>query len=113
MLRLERERVGEVRREIGGALARDPVDEVERDVVKSGITKMMHGAPDVVRSGNALEHAQQLGPEGLGAERHTRDACVAQRTRELGRDRLRVRLGRYLRGRRQRLEQAHELGRAR
>ena len=68
MLRLERERVGQVRREIGGALPRDPIDEVQRDVVKSGITKMMHGTPDVVRSGNALEHTEQLGPEGLGSE---------------------------------------------
>ena len=79
VLRLERERVAEVGFEIGGALARDPVDEIERDVVKSGITKMMHGAPDVVRTGNALEHAQQLRAEGLRAERHARDARAAQR----------------------------------
>ena len=41
MLRLERERVVEVGVEIGGALAGDPVDEIERNVVKTGITKMM------------------------------------------------------------------------
>ncbi len=57
MLRLEREGVTEVGGEIGGALAGDPVDEVERDVVNLGITEMMHGASDVVRAGNALEHA--------------------------------------------------------
>ena len=74
MLRLEREGVAEIGFEIGGALAGDPVDEIERDVVKSGITKMMHGAPDVVRTGNTLEHAQQLGLEGLRAERDARDA---------------------------------------
>ena len=56
MLRLERECVVEVGFEIGGALAGNPVDEIERDVVKSGITKMMHGASDVVRLGNTLEH---------------------------------------------------------
>ena len=109
MLRLERERVAEIGFEIGGALAGDPVDEVERDVVKSGITKMMHGASDVVRTGNALEHAEQLRLEGLRAERDARDAVRAQRARELRRHRLRVRLDRHLRRRRQRLEQAREL----
>ena len=76
VLRLERERVAEVGLEVGGALAGDPVDEIERDVVKSGITEMMHGAPDVVRAGNTLEHLQQLRPEGLGAERNARHACA-------------------------------------
>src|SRR5207253_4339056 len=61
VLRLEREGVVEVGGEIGGALAGDPVDEIEGDVVKSGITEMMHGTPDVVRTGNALEHPQELG----------------------------------------------------
>ena len=110
VLRLEREGVAEVGLEIGGALAGNPVDEIERDVVKSGITKMMHGASDVVRTGNALEHAKQLRPERLGAERHARDAGAAQRARELGRHRLGIRLDRDLGRRRQRLEQPHELG---
>ena len=110
MLRLEREGVAEVGLEVGGALARDPVDEIERDVVKSGITKMMHGAPDVVRAGNALEHPQQLRPEGLGTERDARHAGNAQGAGQLRGHRLGVRLdGDLLRGR-QRLEQPHELG---
>src|SRR5262249_46228614 len=54
MLRLERKRVAEVGFEVGGALAGDPVDEIEGYVVESGITKMMDRASDVVRSGNAL-----------------------------------------------------------
>ncbi len=49
MLRLEGERLGEIALEVGGALAGDAVDEIERDVVKSGIAKSVHGAPDVVR----------------------------------------------------------------
>ena len=110
MLRLEREGVTEIGCEIGGALAGNPVDEIERDVVKSGITKMMHGASDVVRSGNALEHAQELRLERLRAERDAGHAGSAQRARELRRHRLGVRLDRHLGGRRQRLEQPHELG---
>ena len=113
MLRLERERVAEVGLDVGGALAGYPVDEIERDVVKSGITKMMHGAPDVVRTGNTLEHPQQLRPEGLGAERDTGHTRAAQGVRQLRRHRLGVRLdGHLLRGR-QRLEQSHELGEGR
>ena len=38
MLRLERERRTQIALEVGGALAGHPVDEIERDVVKSGIT---------------------------------------------------------------------------
>ena len=60
VLRLEREGLLEIGVEVGGALTRDPVDEIERDVVKPGITEMMHGAPDVVRAGDALEHREQL-----------------------------------------------------
>ena len=58
VLRRERERVVQVGLEIGGALAGDPVDEVERDVVESGITKMMHRASDVVRTGNTFEDVE-------------------------------------------------------
>jgi hypothetical protein len=110
VLRLEREGVVEVRLEIGGALAGDPVDEIERDVAKSGITKMMHGAADVVRAGNTLEHLQQLRPEALRAERHARHARTAQGERELGGHRLGIRLDRHLRRRRQCVEQPHEIG---
>ena len=61
VLGLERESVGEIRLEVGGALARNPVDEVERDVVESGITQSVHRPPDVVRSGNALEDLSSVG----------------------------------------------------
>ena len=76
MLRLEREGVVEVGFEIGGALAGDPIDEIERDVVKSGIAKMMHGASDVVRLGNTLEHFEQPRPE-RSARRARRDPTPA------------------------------------
>ena len=48
VLGLERERLGEVRVEVGPGLARDAVDEVERDVVESGVTERANGPPDVV-----------------------------------------------------------------
>ena len=60
MLRLECEGVREVRLEIGGALARNAVDEIERDVVEPGITESMNRPSDVVGTGNALEHPEQV-----------------------------------------------------
>src|SRR6266705_6632379 len=92
MLRPERERFAEVGFEIGGALARDPVEEIERDVVKADITESMEGAPDVVRPRPPLEHLEQLRLEALRPERHAGYARVAQREGELRRNRLRVRL---------------------
>ena len=74
VLGLEGEGVREIRVEVGGALARDPVDEIERDVVKSGITKSVNRAPDVVGCRTPFEHLEQRGPEGLGAERDAIDA---------------------------------------
>ena len=56
VLRLEREGIVEIGLEVGGLLARDAVDEIERDVVNSGITKSVDRAPDVVRLGNTVEH---------------------------------------------------------
>ena len=79
VLGLEREGLGEVAFEVGGALARDAVDEIERDVVESGITKNVDGAPDVVGSGNALEHVEQVRVEALRAERHAIDAVSSQK----------------------------------
>ena len=49
VLGLERQGVREVRIEVGGALAGDPVDEIERNVVETGITESLHCPPDVVR----------------------------------------------------------------
>ena len=111
MLRREADRLGEVAFEVGGALARDAVDEVERDVVESGITENVDGASDVVRSGNALEHAEQPRLERLRAERDAVDAVAAQEQRELGRDRLGVRLDGRLRRGRQRREETLERAR--
>ena len=68
MLGLERQGVREVRFEVGGALAGDPVDEIERDVVETGITESLHCAPDVVRTGNALQHFEQMRPKRLRTE---------------------------------------------
>jgi len=59
MLGPEREGFGEVTCEIGGLLARDAVDEVDRDVVKTGITQSVEGAPDVVRRGNTVEDGEE------------------------------------------------------
>ena len=72
MLGRERQSLREVAIEVGGLLARDPVDEIERDVVERGITKSMNGPPDVVRTGNALEHLEQPGCERLRPDRDSR-----------------------------------------
>src|SRR5258708_29504806 len=85
VVRLERERLVEVALEVGGALAGNPVDEVERDVVKTGIAQSVERASDVLRPRTALEHLEQLGGEALCAERHAADAAVAKQRRELGR----------------------------
>ena len=84
VLGLERQGVREIRVEVGGALARDAVDEIERDVVETGITKSVHRASDVVRCRPALENGEQVRPERLGAERdarHVRAHAGARRAR--------------------------------
>src|SRR5262249_4834735 len=48
VLRLQLDRLREVALEVGGSLARDPVDQIERDVVESSITKKGDRAPDVI-----------------------------------------------------------------
>src|SRR5205814_1041245 len=58
VLRRERDRLGEVALEVGGALARDAVDEIERDVVKSGIAKKVHRLPDDIGSRASLENVE-------------------------------------------------------
>ena len=111
VLGLERQGLGEVAFEVGGALARDPVDEIERDVVKSGITKKVDGAPDVVRPGNTIQHVQKGPVEALCANRDTVDTVSAQKLGQLGRHRLGVRLDRHLIRVRQRREQTLERSR--
>ena len=61
VLRPERERLVEIAVEVGGALARDPVDEIERDVVEAGIAENVDGAADVVGLRAPLEHGEQGG----------------------------------------------------
>ncbi len=109
MLGAERKRLAQVAIEVGGALAGDPVQQVERDVVKIGITKMVEGATDGIRTGAAFQHLEQRGLEALRSERYAGDAASAQQVRELGSHCLRVRLdGHLLRGRKAR-EQPLEL----
>jgi hypothetical protein len=76
---------------------------------------MMHGASDVVRLGNALEHLEETRPERLRAERDTIRASGVERAGNLRRHSLRIRLDRHFVRRRQRFQQAHEflLGRER
>ncbi len=109
MLGLQRESVAQVGIEVGGALAGNPVDEVERDVVKSGITESVDGTPDVVRAGPSLEHREEVRAEALGAERDAVHAAPPQQLGQLRGHRLRVCLDRHLVGRRQRAQQPLEL----
>ncbi len=109
MLGLERQSVGEVGVEIGGALAGDPVQEIERDVAASGIAKSVHGPSDVVGRGAALEYGEQLRAEALCPERHAAHASGTKHLGQLGCDRLGVGLDRQLFRRRQRREQSRQL----
>ena len=96
MLRLERESLREVVVEIGGSLARDPVDEIERDVVEAGLAQGVYGAPHLVRRGLPLEHVEQAGLEGLCAQRHARHTVRAEKSGDVRRDRLGIGLDRDL-----------------
>src|SRR5215213_11247987 len=58
VLGCERQRFGQVTLEVGGALTRNPVQQVERDVVKSGTTQTIERAPDDIWSGAPLQHLQ-------------------------------------------------------
>ena len=73
VLRLQGERRLQVALQVGGALAGDSVDEVERDVVKVGITKSMDRAADVGGRRAALQNREQARIEALRAHRHTVD----------------------------------------
>ncbi len=113
MLGLERDRLGEVALQVGGALAGNPVDEVERDVVEAGVAERVHGASYVLGPRPPLERLEQVRLEALGAERDAVDAVLAQQRGQLGRDRLRVRLDRRLGRARQPGEQARQRAPAR
>ena len=96
MLRPERQRLVDVGGQIGGALAGDPVDEIERDVVKVGITESVDRASDVVRSRLPFEYGEQPRLEALRAERDARHALLAQQRRKPRRDRLGIGLDGHL-----------------
>ena len=96
MLRRELERLGEVAFEIDDALARNPVDQVERDVVEADRAERPDRGADVVWARAALERLEQMRLEALRPERYAVDALLEQQRGELGGDRLRVRLDRRL-----------------
>ena len=62
VLRFQCEGFGQIGVEIGGALAGNAVDEIERDVVESGITESVHRPADVVRGRLPLERLEQMRP---------------------------------------------------
>ncbi len=110
VLRFQREGFGQIEGEIGGALAGNAVDEIERDVVESGITESAHRPADVVRGRLPLERLEQMRPERLCAERDASHTRGTQRRHHLRRHRLGIRLDRQLTRRRQGPEQPLELG---
>ena len=110
MLRLERDRLGEVALEVGLALAGNPVDQVERDVVEAGFAQRPHGRAHVLRARAPLERLEQVRLEALRAERDAVDAVLAQQRGEAGRDGLGVGLDGRLGGGRQAGEEAGERG---
>jgi len=65
VLRRERESLRQVMVEVGGLLARDPVDEIDGNVVDSGITKTVHRPADVLGPATAIEHVQKVHVEAL------------------------------------------------
>jgi hypothetical protein len=103
----------EIAFEIGGLLARDPVDEVHRDVVNMDITQMVDRSADIVRLGPALQHLEELRLEGLYAQRDPGDPVLGEKLGHLRVDGLWVRLDRHLARGRQSREQAPERRRLR
>ena len=83
MLRLQRERLAQVGVEVGGALAGDAVDQVEREVVEAGLPQDGERPPHVVGPRAPLEHLEQPWLEALRAERDARHAALAQQRGEL------------------------------
>ena len=108
MLRLERDRLGEIELEVGDALAGDAIDEVEREVVKAGAAQGADGSADVVRACAPLERLEQVRLEALRAERDAVDALLAEQCCQGRRERLRICLDGRLGGGRKRGEQPRE-----
>ncbi len=83
MLRAERERFRQVGLEVALGLARDPVEEVEREVVEARVSRNVANAPaHRLGPGPPLEHLEECRLEALRAER---DAVHAGRTQALRR----------------------------
>jgi hypothetical protein len=74
VLRAEGEGLVQVAFEVGGALAGNPVEQVEREVVETTIAKMVERSADVVGPRVPLQYAQETGVERLRAYRHAVDA---------------------------------------
>ena len=98
MLRRELERLGEIALEVGDALARDPVDQVERDVVEAGAAEGLCGGANTVGARAPLERFEQVRLEALCPERNAIDTVLEEEGGELRGDRLGVRLDRRLGG---------------
>src|SRR5215467_14745386 len=67
MLRLERDRLVQIGVEVGGALARDAVQDVEGEVVESAIPKKGNGPAGGSRGRAPLEHGEQVWAKALDA----------------------------------------------
>ncbi len=92
MLGIERERFLDVGFEHGGGLARDAVEEIEGDVLETAISQNVHRPADVLGVAAPLQHVQEGRVERLCAERHAIDTVSLEKRRQVGRDRLGVRL---------------------
>ena len=79
MLRLELERLGEIALEVGDALARDPVDQVERDVVEAGVAEGRDGGANIVGARAPLERSSRCGWK-LCAPSETRSTPCSRRS---------------------------------
>ena len=110
VLRLECDRLGEVALEVVDALAGNPVDQVERDVVEAGLPQRPHRDAHVLRARAPLERLEQVRLEALRAERDAVDPVLAEQRGQAGRDGLGIGLDGRLGGWRQAREEARERG---
>ena len=102
MVGTERHGLLEVVVQLGGRLPGNAVDEIQRDVVEARLAVDGERAADIVGSRTPFERLEQVGLEGLSAQRDAGDPVLAEHRRQLGRDGLRVRLDGDLGSRRER-----------